>query len=277
MPVHATDARTVDTDILKPDTGALAIARPTSTSHSRNTSSREAASPLTPDSSGSGAGSGAAAYAEPVSEGEDDEEVAREPARGDEDRRAGLAGHAAAVREAVAWREQMLAEREKGAGANGNGKDNGSTNGSGKTPARARDFADGPQSDADDDEDERTPFLRSKAARARALKLKLERDSDVARAAQRIDPLAPSDAFDRTLRDRLAAASAREDGEAPGGLDSDGEDPAPAGDDRVLERSFSAPRGKKIAVPVRIEPKVFFALERTFLVRDQCCATCARR
>ena len=28
---------------------------------------------------------------------------------------------------------------------------------------------------------------------------------------------------------------------------------------------FKAPKGKKIYVPVRVEPKVFFAAERTFL------------
>ena len=39
-----------------------------------------------------------------------------------------------------------------------------------------------------------------------------------------------------------------------------------AGDDRVLERNWTAPAGKRIAVPVRIEPKVYFASERTFLV-----------
>ncbi len=36
---------------------------------------------------------------------------------------------------------------------------------------------------------------------------------------------------------------------------------------RVLTREWRAPTGKRIAVPVRIEPKVYFAAERTFLVR----------
>ncbi|BFZ65085.1 vacuolar transporter chaperone [Saitoella coloradoensis] len=42
----------------------------------------------------------------------------------------------------------------------------------------------------------------------------------------------------------------------------------PEGDPRTAvtyARTFRAPRGKKIAVPVRVEPKVQFALERTFL------------
>jgi len=33
----------------------------------------------------------------------------------------------------------------------------------------------------------------------------------------------------------------------------------------LLERTWRAPQGKRIAVPVRIEPKVYFAAERTFL------------
>jgi len=36
-------------------------------------------------------------------------------------------------------------------------------------------------------------------------------------------------------------------------------------DDRILERNVRAPAGKRISIPVRIEPKVYFAAERTFL------------
>lgn len=36
-------------------------------------------------------------------------------------------------------------------------------------------------------------------------------------------------------------------------------------DGTVFESTFRAPPGKKIAVPVRVEPKVYFATERTFL------------
>ena len=35
--------------------------------------------------------------------------------------------------------------------------------------------------------------------------------------------------------------------------------------DKVQQKSFKAPKGKKIHVPVRVEPKVSFAAERTFL------------
>ncbi len=37
------------------------------------------------------------------------------------------------------------------------------------------------------------------------------------------------------------------------------------GSAQVMETRFKAPRGKKIHVPVRVEPKVYFAAERTFL------------
>jgi hypothetical protein len=36
-------------------------------------------------------------------------------------------------------------------------------------------------------------------------------------------------------------------------------------DGTVFDTTFTAPPGKKIAVPVRVEPKVYFATERTFL------------
>lgn len=37
------------------------------------------------------------------------------------------------------------------------------------------------------------------------------------------------------------------------------------GDSEIVSKAFKAPPGKKIYVPVRVEPKVFFAAERTFL------------
>ncbi|KNZ81814.1 Vacuolar transporter chaperone 4 [Termitomyces sp. J132] len=49
--------------------------------------------------------------------------------------------------------------------------------------------------------------------------------------------------------------------EETNGLDEE----LPPTDDRILSRDWSAPVGKKIAIPVRIEPKVYFAAERTFL------------
>jgi uncharacterized membrane protein YidH (DUF202 family) len=82
-----------------------------------------------------------------------------------------------------------------------------------------------------------------------------------------IDPLAPSSAFDERLRERLQAnknapprAQDVEVREAVG-LDEE----TLREEDRLLVRDWSAPSGKRIAVPVRIEPKVYFANERTFL------------
>ncbi|KAG9238695.1 VTC domain-containing protein [Amylocarpus encephaloides] len=40
---------------------------------------------------------------------------------------------------------------------------------------------------------------------------------------------------------------------------------AQLGDTRIESKRFKAPKGKKIHVPVRVEPKVYFAAERTFL------------
>ena len=81
-----------------------------------------------------------------------------------------------------------------------------------------------------------------------------------------IDPLVPASAFDERFKDRLRTVNrAREEDDAnteqtsPGGSQN--------GDDRVLTREWQAPTGKRIAVPVRVEPKVYFAVERTFLVR----------
>ncbi|KAH9995669.1 SPX-domain-containing protein [Russula compacta] len=76
-----------------------------------------------------------------------------------------------------------------------------------------------------------------------------------------IDPLVPASAFDERFKDRLRAVEyAQQDGEeqaSPGSNDT--------GDDRILTREWRAPQGKRIAVPVRVEPKVYFATERTFL------------
>lgn len=113
--------------------------------------------------------------------------------------------------------------------------------------------------------DERTPFLRGR----RASKPAPLAESAPGRALS-IDPLAPSSAFDETLRDRLreerqkkSEDAVEDDDELEEGTSRRESSPT---DDRVLERRWTAPPGKRIAVPVRIEPKVYFAAERTFLV-----------
>ncbi|KAF9007573.1 VTC domain-containing protein [Cyathus striatus] len=92
-----------------------------------------------------------------------------------------------------------------------------------------------------------------------------------------IDPLAPSSAFDETLRDKLNKtkdAQERRARDSHEGVNNGREDDNQTddeesqranGDDRIIVRDWMAPAGKLISVPVRIEPKVYFAAERTFL------------
>lgn len=122
--------------------------------------------------------------------------------------------------------------------------------------------------DHGDDEaevDERTPFLRGRR--------QSKADVDGRLRNLSIDPLKPSSAFDETLRDRLREDVKRKRAQLDA-IEDDDEDEEQVGPsaratrdaERLLERNFRAPVGKKIAVPVRIEPKVYFATERTFLV-----------
>ncbi len=246
----------VDTDILKPDTGYLSIIeRPTQVSSSKGSSDHRDSSPSrTPPH---------LKYTEPVSEGEEDENIDVAPAR-DEDKRTGLSGEEVAA--AIAYREQMLKERRATESANG------------KRPVRpvgaTEEYA--VESDGEED-DERTAFLRG-----RKNKPSLSQSNATGRGLL-IDPLAPSSAFDETLRSRLRTASQSgqrrldnldEDNEGDADNESEDENGAAARlDDRVLSRDWTAPSGKRIAVPVRIEPKVYFAAERTFLVSFIACYT----
>ncbi|EIN09987.1 SPX-domain-containing protein [Punctularia strigosozonata HHB-11173 SS5] len=248
----------MDTDILKPDTGALSISRPAVTSSQgsseptlgTNTPNREAKLP---------------AYTEPVSEGEEDEEIDIAPADDhDTHKRTGLTS--AEVAAAASFREHHLMqeraeERERRAKQEG---------------AKAKDYAPEEaveEEDADDEaDDERTPFLKSvrrKSQGAAAIQIGQNGAAeDLRPRGFSIDPLAPSSAFDQTLRDRLQKeqkSGARDDEDEDEDEAESASRPAVTGDDRVLERGFTAPTGKKIAVPVRIEPKVYFASERTFL------------
>ncbi|KAF9648672.1 SPX-domain-containing protein [Thelephora ganbajun] len=212
----------MDADILKPDTGSVPFERksaPPSRFHSADGSSGL----QTPDRRSS-----SHQYTEPVSEGEEDEEMDLAPAK-DERQRTGISGQE--LDEAIAYREKMLKERQvrDGEGQNGEG-----TN-------------------------ERTPFLKNRNTSTASL---------VKPRVLSIDPLAPSQAFDQTLRERLgneldpdAAATTNQGSGGTGGE----EEEALRSDERIVSRDFRAPKGKRIAVPVRIEPKVYFASERTFL------------
>ncbi|KAG7089433.1 hypothetical protein E1B28_011119 [Marasmius oreades] len=241
----------MDTDITKPDTGYLSIIeRPSS--HSRNTSTQ--GSTL----GSSGQTSPKEKYSEPLSDGEEDEPMDRAPAK-DEGKRIGLTE--SQVAEATAYREQMLEERRKSEAANGKRP----KNMNGVTSEEAIETND----EEEEGDDGRTPFLQRKGRTM----------SQSSKPLLTIDPLAPSSAFDQKLKDHLKGALEAKNAKHSGvdtditlrgdGEDSEDEDEFSAGpsngDDRVLSRDWRAPTGKRIAVPVRVEPKVYFAAERTFL------------
>jgi len=290
----------VDVDILKPDIGYLSVIErpsavlsnpstkgptpPTTLSSSRRTLSSHTSSDGSPV---------VAPYSEPLSEGEDDDDAECLPAK-DEGKITGLSGED--LQAAIAYREKMLKERqvaeEEIQTRDARGK------GSEKVPEdhtiveEGRDQGDGHHFHKPS-QHKRYESTTGKELRSRALS---------------IDPLAPSQAFDETLKTRLEIAQAREDDrrrfqeERPSSSSSpqftrsfnrskygrrndqteeNEEDDRPAdeieeeaalgipkmsyADDRIVERNVRAPAGKRISIPVRIEPKVYFAAERTFL------------
>jgi len=222
----------VDTDILKPDTGYLSVIERPSNIASGVTSR---------DSDES-----AIKYTEPVSEGEDNDDddmgfVYGSVATVDIDKRTGIS--ADQVAEAVAYRERMFHD---------------SVNKSKSHPV-AGSSSSGSHTQVDEPKPRSGRHLRNQPA-------------TTARGVS-IDPLAPSSAFDETLRDRLKAQQDAKDGEEHSdrdehsGANSDqDQEESLIGDERLLARDWRAPVGKRISVPVRIEPKVYFAAERTFLV-----------
>ncbi|KAI6155231.1 SPX-domain-containing protein [Pisolithus tinctorius] len=223
----------MDIDILKPNTGYLTVERP-ATSSSKGTPEQGSSGLMTPSH----------AYAEPVSEGEEDEDMNLVPAK-DEGGRTGLPHQDVAA--AIAFREKSLKERD----------DSGSTGG-GSPPRNA---VDRDEVFEDEEADERTPFLQARRKSA-ALPPQPQQYKTIS-----IDPLAPSSAFDQTLRERLQSADTtkiravgEESTEARGLVEDEIQE-----SERLLVRDWIAPSGKKIAVPVRVEPKVYFANERTFL------------
>ena len=296
----------VDVDILKPDMGYLSVMERPSAGLSNPTtkgptpptlpsSRRTMSSPASRDSSPALA---VAAYSEPLSEGEDDDgDVEYLPAK-DEGKITGLSGED--LQAAIAYREQMLKERqeveEENQTRDTRGKGSEKEPGDDTLAEEGQDQSDGvnghyyhKRSQHERDESTTRKKLRSKALS--------------------IDPLAPSQAFDETLKTKLENAQVREDDrrrfqeEQPSSSSSpqltrsfnrsrygrrndqtegNEEDDRPAdeieeeaalgiskmsyADDRIVERNVRAPAGKRVWVPVRIEPKVYFAAERTFLV-----------
>jgi len=294
----------VDVDIQKPDTGYLSVIERPSTLSSHQTSKGSThAGPTpakTPTASLSGSGgrntpvASVVQYIEPVSEGEEDEdEIIAAKDEEDETKRTGLRSEE--VKAAITYREQMLKERreeeaeeQKKQKKTGKDRDVGSVGGIAEEAGGGA-IGEGAPTGI---------FERHKYYQASTISRKLKT------SALAINPLAPSTAFDETLKTRLQGAQQLEHGFLSGrrrkrhsssqtrsrnasipryddqaggngeGKRADeieenralGEPSGQYVDDRIVERNWKAPRGKKIAVPVRIEPKVYFAAERTFLV-----------
>ncbi|KAJ3810978.1 VTC domain-containing protein [Lentinula lateritia] len=230
----------MDTDILKPDTGYLTvIERPVHLS--KGSSAASGSGSVSRDISPH-----AEKYTEPVSEDENDPDMLRAPAR-DEDKRTGLTE--TQVAEAVAYRENMLRERRKTEVAGGKKPNPGCY---GSVPNNTDENA---VEDTAETADERTPFLVKTKDRSLS-------QTRSALNALPINPLTPSSAFDETFRNQL------QDEANDGAIrDADGEDDelASSSENRLLSRDWRAAVGKHISIPVRIEPKVYFAAERTFL------------
>lgn len=216
----------MDTDILKPSTGYLTVERPLASS-----------SRVSLDQGGSGDTTPSQTYAEPVSEGEEDEAIGLATAK-DEGALTGLPRVDVAA--AIAYREISLKRRNYG--------DSNDSNSPG--PSQEQQAV-----------DERTPLLQGGQG---------EHASDRSRPRQKslsINPLASSTTFDKTLKERMNGTQTNNNLTAPQCPEAEGinEEEIPE-QERLLVRDWSAPSGKKIAVPVRVEPKVYFANERTFLV-----------
>ncbi|EJD48890.1 SPX-domain-containing protein [Auricularia subglabra TFB-10046 SS5] len=217
----------MDVDIRKPDTGALHISRPSGSRGSGGTSnppSGASSSPvlLTP--------TGEYPYAEPQSEGEEDEPEGAVRIAGPHEEGRLVRVSAAELAEASSFRERFLLEH---AAAEQQGEAGPSSSVTGGTSSTG-----------------------TGAARPRNLS---------------IDPLATATAFDISFRNKLSKRPSvvfedeqeREHEEEPG--ESRDASTAEAEEQVQLLREWTAPRGTRIAVPVRIEPKVYFASERTFL------------
>ena len=246
----------VDVDIQKPDTGYLSvIERPgqLSKSVSRQTSSgtQSPQSPQSPQSSqspqspqfsqSSPSPPEYTGYTEPLSEGED-EDMDVAPAK-NESERTGLSG--AAVEEAIASREKMLKQRkEDGEKISADSKF--SSNGGLGVPSELNECEEGSSTGGRPRHQKGHSF--SSNFKLRALS---------------ISPLAHSSIFDQELKNKLQEtqqAQDREEAEDEAIEDFNG---AVSGNDRMMVKDW---RGKRISVPVRVEPKVYFAAERTFLV-----------
>jgi hypothetical protein len=254
-----------NTDIKKPDTGALHLERPHPSSHTPTTASRSPPEPLTPYHELAEPAFGS--YTEPVSEGEEDEQMDLAPARdGDEARHVRLESHQ--VSEAVKFREEVLRKQE-------------AIEAKDKKKGKAENGA--IDEDGGVEADVRVPYLRSTSSAVPAA----GRPNNLS-----IYPLAPASQFDKTFWSKLKASGGASVDEQDGSQSRVSknklgkhvkyasiaeqleppslEDREDDGDEEatVFVHDIRHEGGKRISVPVRIEPKVIFANERTFLVSD---------
>jgi hypothetical protein len=226
----------VDTDIRKPDTGAAHFERP---SNQPSTAANNSPHIRTPE----------VQYTEPLSEGEEDEEVALDLAP-DEDKITGLDPTVAT--EARSFRENFLQQRAQ-------------EDEEKKKKQQQKKKMLNTDTDNLSDDDERTPFLR----RRKSSVVRSERPKNLS-----IYPLAPSSQFDQNFKSKLYNGRSPKDDASD--LEEVAEEeheeqdlerqPGPSHQNVEFLREWRAQDGKRISVPVRIEPKVYFASERTFLV-----------
>ncbi|KIM40024.1 hypothetical protein M413DRAFT_446916 [Hebeloma cylindrosporum] len=287
----------MDVDILKPDTGYLSVIERPSTF---GLSSSTRGSTETPSSQGTHSPASISestdsrtepVYTEPLSEGEEDDDEGFAPAR-DEGKRTGLSG--ADLELAISYREQMLKERReeedeenrrlKKAGKVKDSNKNGVHEQAG-VPINHWETTESPKRQ----KNLREPSTISKKALSidplalssafdETLKTKLEgeelrRRFKKGRSSSQVPTprsgRSRSRARDYGQRNDQVGDADREEDDRP--VDEVEEEAALGGaakrdgDDRIVERSWRAPEGKRISVPVRIEPKVYFAAERTFL------------
>ncbi|WVW84777.1 hypothetical protein I302_106812 [Kwoniella bestiolae CBS 10118] len=237
----------MDQDIRKPVSAKsrVLIERPHSNAHSSASATTSAIH--------SPARSSQPSYHEPVSEGEEDEEFMIQIAKNEDEHLRLPPGAAAEARAARDFREKKLRD-EAHLKANPTSKPSSSSkvNGNGN----------------EHEEIDGLPRRNS---------------SNKYDPSLRIDPLASSDRFDKnvSLLDAKSLKKLNEAVAARGGKPGQGqqeevdsedehehdvdEEEDESGNQVIYVDQFRAPPGKRIAVPVRVEPKVVFAAERTFL------------
>ncbi|KIJ51444.1 hypothetical protein M422DRAFT_26858 [Sphaerobolus stellatus SS14] len=223
----------MDTDIRKPDTGAAHFERPSNPSSTVASNSPRIRTPEVP-------------YTEPLSEGEDDEHGPVDIAR-DENKITGLDPEAAA--EARSYRENYLQQRAREEEEK-------------RKKRREQKQHDGEEHSSE--EGETTLVVRKGKGGA---------PTDSKPKNLSIYPLAPSSQFDKNFKSKFKAST--EEGESEDADDEDHDNQPGPSQPRVprdlgngeieFVRQWRAENGKRIAVPVRVEPKVYFATERTFL------------